>query len=201
MTIEQAISYVKPLDEASMKAAQKRFSDIAMPLGGLGILQEIIVRIAGMQRQPVPEIKPRAAVIFCADNGVVAEGVTQCGQDVTATVTRNMGKGKSTMCLMAKSLGMDVYPVDIGVAENVKKNGVIDRKIRFGTENIAENPAMTRVQAITAIETGIEMAEMCAAKGYRLICGGEMGIGNTTTSAAVRFTRLVENPRMLRIAT
>ena len=88
MTIEQAISYVKPLDEASMKAAQKRFSDIAMPLGGLGILQEAIVRIAGMQRQPLPEIKPRAAVIFCADNGVVAEGVTQCGQDVTATVTR-----------------------------------------------------------------------------------------------------------------
>ena len=68
MTIEQAISYVKPLDEASMKAAQKRFSDIAMPLGGLGILQEIIIRIAGVQRQPVPEIKPRAAVIFCADN-------------------------------------------------------------------------------------------------------------------------------------
>ena len=197
MTIEQAISYVKPLDEASMKAAQKRFSDIAMPLGGLGILQEIIVRIAGMQRQPVPEIKPRAAVIFCADNGVVAEGVTQCGQDVTATVTRNMGKGKSTMCLMAKSLGMDVYPVDIGVAENVEKNGVIDRKIRFGTENIADNPAMTRVQAITAIETGIEMAEMCAAKGYRLICGGEMGIGNTTTSAAVAAVLTGEPVRSL----
>ena len=156
-----------------------------MPLGGLGLLQDAIIQLAGIQRKPVPIIRPRAAVIFCADNGVVAEGVTQCGQDVTATVTRNMGQGRSTMCMMAKSIDMDVFPVDIGVAEEFSFKGVIDKKIRKGTENIAKNAAMTRDEAIAAVKTGIELAENCAQQGFRLVCGGEMGIGNTTTSAAV----------------
>lgn len=185
MTIEEAVARVKPLDIVAMEAAKKRFSDIAMPLGGLGLLQDAIIQIAGILREPVPNIRPRAAVIFCADNGVVAEGVTQCGQEVTATVTENMGHGRSTMCLMAKSLAIDVFPVDIGVAGDLSFEGVIDRKIRKGTENIAETPAMTRDEAVLAIETGIQLAEDCAQRGYRLLCGGEMGIGNTTTSAAV----------------
>ena len=185
MTIEEAVSRVRPLDAAAMRAAEKRFSDIAMPLGGLGLLQDAIIQLAGIQRKPVPIIRPRAAVIFCADNGVVAEGVTQCGQDVTATVTRNMGQGRSTMCMMAKSIDMHVFPVDIGVAEKFSFKGVVHKKIRKGTENIAENAAMTRDEAIAAVKTGIELAEDCAQQGFRLVCGGEMGIGNTTTSAAV----------------
>ena len=189
MTIEEAVSRVRPLDAAAMRAAEKRFSDIAMPLGGLGLLQDAIIQLAGIQRKPVPIIRPRAAVIFCADNGVVAEGVTQCGQDVTATVTRNMGQGRSTMCMMAKSIDMDVFPVDIGVAEKFSFKGVVDKKIRKGTENIAENAAMTRDEAITAVKTGIELAENCAQQGFRLVCGGEMGIGNTTTSSRVHRHR------------
>ena len=185
MTIKEAVSRVRPLDAAAMRAAEKRFSDIAMPLGGLGLLQDAIIQLAGIQREPIPIIRPRAAVIFCADNGVVAEGVTQCGQDVTATVTRNMGQGRSTMCMMAKSIDMDVFPVDIGVAEKFSFKGVIDKKIRKGTENIAKNAAMTRAEAIAAVKTGIELAGKCAQQGFRLVCGGEMGIGNTTTSSAV----------------
>ena len=185
MTIKEAVSRVRPLDAAAMRAAEKRFSDIAMPLGGLGLLQDAIIQLAGIQREPIPIIRPRAAVIFCADNGVVAEGVTQCGQDVTATVTRNMGQGRSTMCMMAKSIDMDVFPVDIGVAEKFSFKGVIDKKIRKGTENIAKNAAMTRAEAIAAVKTGIELAGKCAQQGFRLVCGGEMGIGNTTTSATV----------------
>ena len=167
MTIEEAVSRVRPLDAAAMRAAEKRFSDIAMPLGGLGLLQDTIIQLAGIQRKPVPIIRPRAAVIFCADNGVVAEGVTQCGQDVTATVTRNMGQGRSTMCMMAKSIDMDVFPVDIGVTEKCSFKGVVDKKIRKGTENIAENAAMTRDEAIAAVKTGIELAENCAQQGFR----------------------------------
>ena len=185
MTIEEAVSRVRPLDAAAMRAAEKRFSDIAMPLGGLGLLQDAIIQLAGIQREPIPIIRPRAAVIFCADNGVVAEGVTQCGQDVTATVTRNMGQGRSTMCMMAKSIDMDVFPVDIGVAGKFSFKGVIDKKIRKGTGNIAKNAAMTRDEAIAAVKTGIELAGKCAQQGFRLVCGGEMGIGNTTTSATV----------------
>ena len=91
MTLEQTISAIRPLDEKSMTAARNRFANIAMPLGGLGLLQDAIVQLAGILGQPVPDISRRAAVVFCADNGVVAEGVTQCGQEVTATVAGKYG--------------------------------------------------------------------------------------------------------------
>ena len=185
MTLEQTISAIRPLDEKSMTAARNRFANIAMPLGGLGLLQDAIVQLAGILGQPVPDISRRAAVVFCADNGVVAEGVTQCGQEVTATVAENMGRGESTVCLMAKQLGMDVFPVDIGVARPIKSEKVLQFSVRRGTANFAHEPAMTRKEALEAVEIGIKMAEMCAEKGYSLLIGGEMGIGNTTTSAAV----------------
>ena len=169
----------------SMTAARNRFANIAMPLGGLGLLQDAIVQLAGILGQSVPDISRRAAVVFCADNGVVAEGVTQCGQEVTATVAENMGRGESTVCLMAKQLGMDVFPVDIGVAQPIKSEKVLQFAVRRGTANFAHEPAMTRKEALEAVEIGIKMAEMCAEKGYSLLIGGEMGIGNTTTSAAV----------------
>ena len=143
------------------------------------------LRLAGILGQPVPDISRRAAVVFCADNGVVAEGVTQCGQEVTATVAENRGRGESTVCLMAKPLGMDVFPVDIGVAQPIKSEKVLQFSVRRGTANFAHEPAMTRKEAIEAVEIGIKMAEICAEKGYSLLIGGEMGIGNTTTSAAV----------------
>ena len=185
MTLEQTISAIRPLDEKSMTAARNRFANIAMPLGGLGLLQDAIVQLAGILGQPVPDISRRAAVVFCADNGVVAEGVTQCGQEVTATVAENMGRGESTVCLMAKQLGMDVFPVDIGVARPIKSEKVLQFSVRRGTANLAHEPAMTRKEALEAVEIGIKIAEMCAEKGYSLLIGGEMGIGNTTTSAAV----------------
>ena len=185
MTLERTISAIRPLDEKSMTAARNRFANIAMPLGGLGLLQDAIVQLAGILGQPVPDISRRAAVVFCADNGVVAEGVTQCGQEVTAAVAENMGRGESTVCLMAKQLGMDVFPVDIGVAQPIKSEKVLQFSVRRGTANFAHEPAMTRKEALESVEIGIKMAEMCAEKGYSLLIGGEMGIGNTTTSSAV----------------
>ena len=185
MTLEQTIAAIRPLDEKSMAAARERFANIAMPLGGLGLLQDAIVQLAGVLGQPVPDISCRAAVVFCADNGVVVEGVTQCGQDITATVTENMGRGDSTVCLMAKHLKIDVFPVDIGVARPIQNEKVLQYNVRRGTADFAHEPAMTWDEAVKAIEIGINMAEICAEKGYSLLIGGEMGIGNTTTSAAV----------------
>lgn len=185
MTLEQAIRVVRPPCEQSRAAARQRFSDIAMPLGSLGLLQDAVAQLAAVRRTPRPSIKKRAVVMFCADNGVVAEGVTQCGQQVTAAVTENMGRGQSTVCLMARHIGMDSLPVDIGVARDVQGDHILRRKIRYGTANMVKEPAMTREEAVRAVEVGIELAERCAAEGYDLLCGGEMGIGNTTTSAAV----------------
>ncbi len=185
---------IRPLDEESMKKARKRFSNIAIPLGSLGLLEDEIVRLAGMLREEKPQIGKRAVVAFCADNGVAAQKVTQCGQEVTAIVAENMGRGASTVCLMAKRIGMEVFPVDIGVARDVKGGKIIRRKLMYGTKDITEGPAMTREEAVHALETGISVAEELAGEGYKLLCAGEMGIGNTTTTAAVTSVLLKRPP-------
>lgn len=185
MNLQETIEAVRPLCEESLRAAADRFSNLAIPLGSLGRLETAVIRLAGIQRTLHPEIDRRAVVVFCADNGVVAQGVTQCGQEVTATVTENMNAGKSTVCRMAAHLGMDVIPVDIGVARQVRGERIVRRKLMHGTEDFTQKPAMSREICVKALETGIEMAERCAESGYTLLCAGEMGIGNTTTAAAV----------------
>ncbi len=185
MELHEAIRRVQPLCEDSMQAARHRFTNIAIPLGSLGLLEDAIIQLAGIQRRAKPEIGRRAVVVFCADNGVVAQGVTQCGQDVTAIVTENLHRGQTTVCLMAKRAGVDVIPVDIGVARDVEGDTIRRCKVMYGTNDMTREPAMTREQAIQAIQTGIDLAEECKDKGYELLCVGEMGIGNTTSTAAV----------------
>ena len=185
MTLDETIQKIRPLCEDSMRAVERRFQTLAIPLGSLGLLEDAVVQLAGVQRTVKPAIERRAAVVFCADNGVVAQGVTQCGSEVTATVAENMNDGVSAVCLMSARLGIDVFPVDIGVAREVRGESIIRRKLMPGTYDMTERPAIPRDICVKAIETGIEMAAMCAEKGYRILCAGEMGIGNTTTTAAV----------------
>ena len=122
---------------------------------------------------------------MCADNGIVAEGISQSGQEVTAAVTENLGIRNTSVCKMAKKAGADVIPVDIGV--NTKKvfPGVLDCKVRMGTRNFREDAAMTEEEAWQAITVGVELVRKCKETGYTLLGTGEMGIGNTTTSAAM----------------
>ena len=119
---------------------------------------------------------------MCADNGVVEEGVTQTGQEITALVAENFLQEKAASSIMCKSVGCDIFPIDVGVARDVR---IFNRKIAYGTKNMTKEPAMTREQAIRAIEIGIEAAQMMKEKGYHILATGEMGIGNTTTSSAV----------------
>ena len=144
------------------------------------------------------KLDKKALIIFCADNGVVEEGVTQTGQEVTAAVTSNFTKGESCACLMAEKAGADVYPVDIGVACELGETGtvhpLIDRKIRKGTDNFIKTTAMTRREAVLAVLAGIELAGELKNKGYQIIATGEMGIGNTTTSSAVASVLLGLDP-------
>lgn len=190
MNYQQTINSIQPLCEESMNGARCRFSNIAIPLGSLGLLQDAIIQLAGIQRKVKPEIGKRAVVVFCADNGVVAQGVTQCGQEVTAIVTENLDRAQTTVCLMAEKAGVDVIPVDIGVARDVVGEKIRKCKIMYGTKDMSQEPAMTREQAIRAIEVGISIAEECKATGYELLCVGEMGIGNTTSTAAVTASLL-----------
>ena len=183
--LENVLAGVRPPCETSMEAARARFRSLAMPLGSLGRLEDAVVRLAGAQRAVLPQIDRRAVVVFCADNGVVAQGVTQCGQEVTAVVAENMNDGKSAVCRMAARSGMEVFPVDIGIAREVRGDRILRRKLLYGTRDFTVEPAMSREICIRALEVGIEMAQRCAAGGYQLLCAGEMGIGNTTTAAAV----------------
>mgnify|MGYP002419986913 FL=1 len=157
----------------------------AKPLHSLGRLEDMIVQLAGICENPVPAPRKKAVLIFCADNGIVAEGVTQTTQDVTAAVTQNFAKGIASVNALSRICGTEVFPVDIGVAQALDCPGVLNRKVAFGTQNFAHGPAMRRDEAEQAVCTGIDLVQEKAAEGYNLIVTGEMGIGNTTTSSAV----------------
>lgn len=185
MTLEQVLERIPPLDAEAMARAKQHWDALAKPLHGLGDLEDILIRIAGICRTPRIDLRNKAVVVMCADNGVVAEGISQSGQDVTQIITENLGKGTSTVCHMARAAGADVIPVDIGVASDIHSSGVVHRKIARGTHNFAEQPAMSRDQAVQAIGVGIETALLCRQHGYDVVATGEMGIGNTTSTAAV----------------
>ena len=197
MTLTEQIQTIRPPCAESMEAARSRFRALAIPLGSLGLLEAAVVQLAGIQRTACPVLDRRAAVVFCADNGVVAQGVTQCGQEVTAAVTENMDAGKSAVCLMAARIGIAVYPVDIGVSREVRGQRIIRRKLMNGTEDFTQKPAMTRETCIRAIETGMEMAALRAQEGCHVLCAGEMGIGNTTSAAAVTAAFLGLAPELV----
>ncbi len=183
MTITQAIEAITPLDAPAMRTAQKHWDSIAKPLNSLGLLEKAVIQIAGITANPQCDIDRRGVVIMCADNGVVAEGVTQTGCEVTAIVAKEFTLGCTSVCKMAQVAGADIFPVDIGMCTDVE--GVPNRKIAYGTQNIAQGPAMTRQQAIQAIEVGIDMVHHLKRRGYGILATGEMGIGNTTTSSAI----------------
>ena len=183
--LSQEIAQIQPVDEHAKELAQKRWNSIAKPLHSLGLLEDAIVTIAGVQRTPQVRLEKKCVVPFCADNGVVAQGVTQSGQEVTAIVTENFCSGKTSVCAMARAAGADVIPVDIGVSKDVSGEGLRVHKIAYGTADITQGPAMSREQAAEAILYGMDLAKELKAEGYSLIATGEMGIGNTTTSSAV----------------
>lgn len=174
---------ILPPDQNAAQQAQAHWDSIAKPLNGLGHLEDMVVKIAGLTGNPQVSLRKRAVVVLCADNGVVAEGVTQTDASVTATMAGQIRAHRSSVCLMAASAGADVFAVDMGMLCHVE--GVEGCHIADGTGNITEDPAMTREQACEAIAYGIELVKGYAVQGYQILATGEMGIGNTTTSSAV----------------
>ncbi len=179
------LEQIQPLNQTAMQQSQEKWDNIAKPLRSLGRLEEMVIQLAGITGSA--EIAPRkkAVFIFCADNGVVDEGVTQSTNEITAVVTRNFTKGIASINSLSRECSADVFPIDIGIARDMDCSGLDVRKIAYGTKNLAKEPAMTREEAQRAIVTGIELVREKKEKGYNLIVTGEMGIGNTTTSSAV----------------
>lgn len=189
--LEQVIRQIGPLDEHAMEQAKKQWNSIAKPLHSLGKLEEHIIRIAGITGDPDVKIEEKALIVMCADNGVVEEGVTQTGQEVTAIVAENFLSGETSAAIMCKKAGARILPIDIGMAGKTK---VPDHKVACGTRNFAKEPAMTREQALQSILTGVRIVEEQKKAGVELLATGEMGIGNTTTSSAVLAALLQIDP-------
>ena len=167
---------------AQVKAS---WDKIAKPLDGLGQFETMFAQIGAITGSSSLSIEKKVILTMCADNGIVAEGVSQSGQEVTAVVAGFMGQQASSVGKMARRAGVDVIPVDIGINTKETLPGVRDCKVMQGTRDFLQEPAMTEEEALQALSVGIDLVRECKDKGYQLIGTGEMGIGNTTTSSAV----------------
>ena len=193
--LQSNIAAIAPPDREAMEEARRHWDSIAKPLHGLGRLEDLLVQMAGVTGNPDLIWDKKAVAVFCADNGVVAEGVTQTGQEVTLAVAQAMGEGRSSVCRMARVAGAQVLPVDVGMLRHAPSPGLLSRVVmEGGTWNMTQGPAMPREAAVEALSTGFSLAKELAGQGFRLLAAGEMGIGNTTTTAAVACALLGLTP-------
>ena len=172
-------------DNTSVLKSKLRWNSIAKPLGGLGLLEDMVSKIAGIQRTEDVSITHRTAVIMCSDNGIVSEGVSQSDSRVTAQVAKEIAAGRSSVNMLANQFSTEILTVDIGIDSDIYCSNIINKKIAYGTRSIVKGPAMDPSQARKAISNGIEIVYELCRNGTDIIITGEMGIGNTTTSAAI----------------
>ena len=180
--LQSLLEKITPPDEAAMDAARFRQAQLAKPPESLGRLEELSIQLSGITGMVHNKMDNPHLLVFAADNGVVAEGVSSAPQSVTLMQTINLTRAKTGASTLCREFGVGITVCDVGVNAEIRDPAVLNRKIAFGTGNIVQGPAMTREQAITAILTGAGVAIHTQADGIGI---GEMGIGNTTTSAAV----------------
>ena len=189
----EILSAIQPPDAAAMDAARQRQDALAKPPHSLGALEDISVKLAGITGRMVNAVDRRRLLVFAADNGVVDEGVSSCPRSVTLRQTENLARGLTGAAVLARHFGSELRVIDVGVAAQVRAPGVVDRKIAFGTHNFTKGPAMTRDEALSALQIGFDEARQARADGVQILGVGEMGIGNTTTSSAV-LSALLKRP-------
>ena len=189
LTLEATVQGIKPIKEEWRKRARERLDNLIIPPGSLGELLNIAERLAAIQETLKPSVRYKAVVTMAGDHGVVEEGVSNFPQEVTPQMVANFVSGGAGINVLAEVAGAQVIVVDMGVAADlsdlVKTGKILSYKIGYGTKNIAREPAMTREQAISSIEAGIEIASTLVEKGVELLGTGDMGIGNTTPSSAI----------------
>lgn len=193
-SINEYLSKIGPPAAEPAAEARERWNSLAKPLGGLGLLEEDVERIAALTGSADVHLDRRGLLVFCADNGVVAQGVTQCESYVTAHVARALASGRSSANPMAGLCRCEVFPVDMGIKDFAPFPGVISRRVRNGTADITKGPAMSREECLSAMEKGAALAQAKADEGFHILAVGEMGIGNTTTAAAVLSSLLKLSP-------
>jgi nicotinate-nucleotide--dimethylbenzimidazole phosphoribosyltransferase len=184
--LHEVISQIQPLNEKAMEKAQAHLDQLTKPQGSLGRLEELSLQIAGITGDPKKVLADKRSIIMAADHGVVAEGVSAFPQEVTKQMVFNFLQGGAAISVITRQGGARVTCVDVGVAADLPQlEGLVHKKVAYGTKNMCQEPAMTREQVLAAIEAGIEVAFQQIEDGATLLATGEMGIGNTTASSAV----------------
>lgn len=193
MQLEEILRAIGPADARAYAACVARFNAVAKPVGSLGKLEELLERIAAVYGDARLDLRKKCVLVFCGDNGVLAQGVAQSTSEVTAAIARSLAAGTASVSVMARAAGAEVFPIDMGMAQTVP--GLTDCRLGAGTGDISREPAMSRDTARQGILTGVELVRQRREEGYQVIATGEAGIGNTTTSsamAAVLLDRPVE---------
>jgi nicotinate-nucleotide--dimethylbenzimidazole phosphoribosyltransferase len=186
MSLEILIAQIGPLDETAMTAAHARQDSLTKPRGSLGRLESLSIQLAGITGDPQPQIQHKVIITMAGDHGVVAEGVSAYPQEVTPQMVANFLQGGAAINVLARHVGARVVVVDMGVAAGLESHpNLMDNKIAPGTANIAQGPAMSRQQAVQTLLAGANVVEAELDRGLDILGTGDMGIGNTTPSAAI----------------
>lgn len=184
--LQSTLKRITPINQEAMHSCQEHLDNLTKPPGSLGVLEDIARKLAGITARSIPELPKKTCILMAGDHGVVTEGVSAYPQEVTPQMVMNFLAGGAAMNVLARHAGAELLVVDVGVAADLPGHPMLkNMKVAYGTGNITKGPAMTKEQAITALECGITVAEACIAEGTGIFGTGEMGIGNTTSSSAV----------------
>jgi nicotinate-nucleotide--dimethylbenzimidazole phosphoribosyltransferase len=198
MELGQLIDQIRSLDAKAMSAARARQDRLTKPPGSLGRLEALSVQLAGMMGTERPQIRDKAVVVMAGDHGVTAEGISAYPAEVTPQMVMNFLHGGAAINALAKTAGARVVVVDMGVAAEMPSHtGLVSCKIGLGTANIARGPAMSGEQALQAVLAGAAVVQEEWSKGLDIVALGDMGIGNTTPSAAVACAILRAEPEAI----
>ncbi|MFF0341097.1 nicotinate-nucleotide--dimethylbenzimidazole phosphoribosyltransferase [Kribbella sp. NPDC004875] len=187
--VEEYLERIAPADPAAMRAAEERHAVLTKPAGSLGVLEELSVRVAGMTGTCPPVVpSPAVVAVFAADHGVHAQNVSPWPQEVTAAMLANFAAGGAAVNAFAANNGVDVRVVDVGVATPVEQLDIVHAKVRPGTRDLSQTDALTEDEAKAAVAVGFDLADKLVQEGCRCLLTGDMGIANTTASAALIAT-------------
>lgn len=198
--LAETLASIPPLDHNAAAVVSTRLDSLTKPRGSLGYLEEIARRYAAVRGDPQAKLGERAILVFVADHGITEHGVAAYPKQVTVEMLRNLARGGAAISVLARRFGFKLDLVDVGVEQDTRAEGlpnVVYRRLGAGTRNFAREPAMTPEQARGALEVGIELARDAVAQGVTLLGIGEMGIGNSTTAAAVLAATTGIAPQLL----
>ncbi len=181
----ETINRIENIDKTVSEKSRLRVDSLIKPQGSLGNLEDILIRLSGIQKTIHPKIEKKAVIVCAGDHKIIEEGVATSKKDITLIQALNMTKGYTGVCALAKQVKAEVVVVDVGIDNEVPDSDIINKKVKYGADNFSKQPAMSKEEAIRSIEAGITVAEDLIKSGVNLLATGEMGIGNTTPSSAI----------------